>query len=128
MRISSTIKERLQQNADRMQEILDQDTTLTPVQRIQMEYLEEEAEAFRAILNTLEQNRWRNFFNWRNWVFWVALLGLSTYVVFVFQMFKNLDLTRVEPWEFVVTALPFWLLMAMIPVTALFMIFKRKRR
>jgi|GEM_PF-5938191 len=128
MRISSTIKERLQQNADRLNEIQAQESTLTPVERIMVEYLEQEAETFNEMLLMLEQNRWRRIFTWKNWGFALTLLALSTYVVLVFQMFKGLDLSRVQQWEFVVTALPFWLMMAVIPMGAFLIFINRKRQ
>jgi biotin transporter BioY len=41
---------------------------------------------------------------------------MSIYVLGIFYMFQELDLSKVEQWQFAITALPFWLILMLIPV------------
>jgi hypothetical protein len=46
----------------------------------------------------------------------LAIFAMSFYVVGIFYMFKQIDLAKVEQWQFAMTALPFWSILVLIPV------------
>ncbi len=121
MRTSTLIKERLQQNTEKLMAI-QRNSQLSKVQQLEMEYLEIEAETFRQMLTKVGGKGWKNWLL-RKWVsFSVVLLSLSFYVVLVFHMFGSIDLSKVQQWEFVVTAMPFWLMAIVVPIALVVLI------
>ncbi|MDH3708522.1 MAG: hypothetical protein OER04_01475 [Cyclobacteriaceae bacterium] len=115
MRISSAIKEKLHQNAARTQAIR-QHQQLTRVQQIELEYLQMEAQTFQEMLTKLKKSWWRRLLPRKNVFYLAIVLGMSTYVVSMFNVFDQMDLNKVEQWEFAVTAVPFWLMIALVPM------------
>ncbi len=115
MRTSSAIKEKLHQNAARIQAIR-QHQQLTRVQQIELEYLQMEAQTFQEMLSKLKKSWWRRLLPRKNVFYLAIVLGMSTYVVSMFNVFDQMDLSKVEQWEFAVTAVPFWLMIALVPM------------
>ena len=115
MRTSSAIKEKLHQNAARIQAIR-QHQQLTRVQQIELEYLQMEAQTFQEMLSKLKKSWWRRLLPRKNVFYLAIVLGMSTYVVSMFNVFDQMDLNKVEQWEFAVTAVPFWLMIALVPM------------
>ena len=115
MRTSSAIKEKLHQNAARIQAIR-QHQQLTRVQQIELEYLQMEAQTFQDMLSKLKKSWWRRLIPRKNVFYLAIVLGMSTYVVSMFNVFDQMDLSKVEQWEFAVTAVPFWLMIALVPM------------
>jgi hypothetical protein len=55
----------------------------------------------------------------------MSIVAMSLYVVGIFYMFKELDLSKVEQWQFAVTALPFWLIVILIPLAVITLLTSR---
>ena len=115
MRISTAIKERLEQNSQQLRRISDEESTFSRTQEIRREYLRIEAETFHNMLHQIQNRRWRIFRD-KRFVLILAILSMSMYVLGMFYMFKELDLARVEQWQFAITAMPFWLILTIVPV------------
>jgi biotin transporter BioY len=58
----------------------------------------------------------------------MAISAMSIYVLGIFYMFQELDLSKVEQWQFAITALPFWLILMLIPVALITFITTRNTR
>ncbi len=116
MRTSTAIRARLQENALRMKAIQEVDAQLSRVQQIEIEYLMMEAETFNDMLGKLNNSWWRRLISPKQARFTIALLAMSLYVVSIYRIFSTIDLSQVEQWEFVATALPFWLICALVPI------------
>ena len=84
-------------------------------QEIHLEYLRLEAQTFNEMLTELQSRRWIIFKNKKFSLMW-SIFAMSLYVVGISYMFKELDLAKVEQWQFAITALPFWLILVLIPV------------
>lgn len=117
MRISTAIKERLHQNAVRTRAI-EQQPKLNKVQQIELEYLQMEAQTFERMLSQLKKSWWKQILR-KHLFFTMILLGMSLYVVSISRVFDQMDLSKVEQWEFAVTAMPFWMMMALVPMAVI---------
>lgn len=126
MRIATAIKERLEQNSQQLRQITD-DSSDSRKQQIQREYLKIEAEAFHTMLDQIQRRRWRIFRD-RKFMLVMAILSMSMYVLGMFYMFKELDLARVEQWQFAVTAMPLWLILIIVPMAIITLLTARKSR
>ncbi len=115
MRVSAKIRERLQQNEFQRRDI-GRNGFATRLDEIQMEYLSIEAQALDHMLVQLQKRRWTRL-RGRKSTYFIAIFAMAAYVIGIFYMFKGMDLTKVEQWQFAVTALPFWLIIVLIPVT-----------
>jgi len=114
MRITAIIKDRLEKNLQQRRRLWSGEGQ-SRLQEIHQEYLNIEAETLNHMLHQIQGRRWKLFRD-RRFTLILAVLGMSIYVLGIFYMFKELDLSRVEQWQFAVTALPFWLILTIIPV------------
>jgi hypothetical protein len=127
MRTIAAIKERLDQNA-RERSILDHhNLDLPKTGQIHLEYLRIEAETYNGMLDTVRNRRWSIFRN-RKFLLLLAIISMSVYVLGVFYMFRGLDLTQVAQWEIAVTALPFWMILTVVPLAAIAFLTTRNTR
>ena len=126
MRTSSTIKEKLQQNAARIEAIRTYDS-LNRLQQIELEYLQMEAETFQLMLEKAKKSWWKRLIHRKSIFFMIILMAMSAYVVSIFEVFDQMDLSKVKQWEFAVTAMPFWLMMALIPMAVITILTSNKR-
>ena len=114
MRITAIIKDRLEKNLQQRRRLWSGEGQ-SRLQEMHQEYLNIEAETLNHMLHQIQGRRWKLFRD-RRFTLILAVLGMSIYVLGIFYMFKELDLSRVEQWQFAVTALPFWLILTIIPV------------
>jgi hypothetical protein len=127
MRIKSAIKERLEQNAQQHNSLQQGGRGISRKQEIRLEYLRIEAQALNDMLHQIHNKRWQIFRDKRISLF-LSILGMSIYVLGIFYMFKELDLSKVEQWQFAVTAMPFWLILTIIPVAIITFLTARNSR
>ena len=125
MRASAKIRERIQQNEFQSHDLGRNGLTLTRLDEIQMEYLSIEAQALDHMLVQLQKRRW-NRFRGRKSTYFIAIFTMAAYVVGIFYMFKGMDLSKVEQWQFAITALPFWLIIVLVPVALITLLTSRK--
>ena len=118
MRTSSAIKEKLHQNAARIAAIRTHES-LSRLQQIELEYLLMEAETFQQILEKSKKTWWKRLLPRKSVFFILTLLAMSAYVVSIFEVFDQMDLSKVKQWEFAVTAMPFWLMLALVPMAVI---------
>ncbi len=126
MRISATIKDRLAVNAQQRRTLEPSDQALPRIEKIRMEYLDIEAETYRHMLEKLPKG-W-SFFRNKRLSLVVAITTMSLYVLGIFYMFQEMDLSKVEQWQFAITALPFWLILTLIPVAIITFLTTRNTR
>lgn len=126
MRIIATIKDRLESNTQQRRR-LGQDQVMPKTQQIRLEYLRMEAQIYHDMLGQLRNRRWSIFRN-RKLSLVLAISTMSIYVLGIFYMFQEMDLARVEKWQFAATALPFWLILTLIPVAFIALITARNTR
>lgn len=127
MRIVSTIKDRLERNTEQRRQLKRMNAFMSRKQEIQLEFLRIEAQVFKDMLNQLQNRRW-SMFRSKRLSLGLAILAMSVYVLGIFYMFKELDLSKVEQWQFAATALPLWLILTLIPVAFITFITTRKTR
>ncbi len=117
MRKMVALKERLEQNAQQRSQLLqfDIEHSLPRTKQIHLEYLRIEAQTYQEMLGQIRDRRW----------YWprskrVSLAGvvtiMSLYVLGIFYMFQEMDLSKVEQWQFAVATLPFWFIMVLVPM------------
>lgn len=128
MRISAAIKERLEENAARLQAIKDQQEKLTKAQQIELEYLQMESQTFQEMLLKAQSRWWRLFMPSKKWKLLWVIVGMSIYVVAIFHIFQEMDLRQVEQWQFAVTTIPFWLIFTIIPLAIITLLTSRDSR
>ena len=92
-----------------------------------MEYLRIEAQTFQDMLSEIRNKRWP-IFNNKKLLLTFSIFAMSMYVVAVFYMFEGIDLSKVEQWQFAMTALPFWLILTIIPMVLITMFTTWKTR
>lgn len=115
MRLAYTIQDRLEGNARQSQRLRQVGMARSRQQEIHLEYLRLEAQTFNDMLTELQSRRWTIFKN-RKFSLMLSIFVMSLYVVGISYMFKELDLAKVEQWQFAITALPFWLILVLIPM------------
>lgn len=115
MGLAYTIQDRLEGNARQRQRLRQVGMARSRQQEIHLEYLRLEAQTFNEMLTELQSRRWTIFKN-RKFSLMLSIFAMSLYVVGISYMFKELDLAKVEQWQFAITALPFWLILVLIPV------------
>lgn len=115
MGLAYTIQDRLEGNARQRQRLRQVGMARSRQQEIHLEYLRLEAQTFNEMLTELQSRRWIIFKNKKFSLMW-SIFAMSLYVVGISYMFKELDLAKVEQWQFAITALPFWLILVLIPV------------
>ena len=115
MRLAYTIKDRLEGNARQRQRLRQVGMARSRSQEIHLEYLRLEAQTFNEMLLELQNNRWIPF-RTKKFSLLLAISAMSFYVLGIFYMFQELDLSKVEQWQFAITALPFWLILVLIPM------------
>jgi len=113
--LTCTIQDRLEGNARQRQRLRQVGMARSRQQEIHLEYLRLEAQTFNEMLTELQSRRW-TIFNNRKFSLMLSIFAMSLYVVGISYMFKELDLAKVEQWQFAITALPFWLILVLIPV------------
>lgn len=118
MRTIAAIKERLDQNARERRSLDHFNLDLPRTEQIHLEYLQIEAETYNGMLDTVRNRRWSIFRNRKFW-FLLAILSMSVYVLGIFYMFRELDLTQVAQWKIALTALPFWMILTVVPLAAI---------
>lgn len=115
MGLAYTIQDRLEGNARQRQRLRQVGMARSRQQEIHLEYLRLEAQTFNDMLTELQSRRWIIFKN-KKFSLMLSIFAMSLYVVGISYMFKELDLAKVEQWQFAITALPFWLILVLIPV------------
>jgi hypothetical protein len=124
MRIVGEIENRLQKNAIQRRMINQNGYEISRQEEIRLEYLAIEAQTFNQMLDRLRNRRWTLLRN-KKFAFFMSIVAMSLYVVGIFYMFKELDLSKVEQWQFAVTALPFWLIVILIPLAVITLLTSR---
>ncbi|TDI72201.1 MAG: hypothetical protein E2O88_00530 [Bacteroidetes bacterium] len=127
MGLAYTIKDRLEGNARQRQRLRQVGMARSRSQEIHLEYLRLEAQTFNEMLLELQNRRWTIFKN-KKFSLMLSIFAMSVYVVGVFYMFKELDLSKVEQWQFAITALPFWLILVLIPMAIITFLTTRSTR
>ena len=127
MRIATSIKDRLEQNARERRNLQDSRREMLRAQQIQLEYLRIEAQTYQDMLNAMRSRRWSIFSN-RKFTSLVAVISMALYVLGIFYMFREMDLTRVEQWQIAATALPFWLILTLVPLAIITFLISRNTR
>lgn len=127
MGLAYTIKDRLEGNARQRQRLRQVGMARSRPQEIHLEYLRLEAQTFNEMLLELQNRRWTIFKN-KKFSLMLSIFAMSVYVVGVFYMFKEIDLSRVEQWQFAITALPFWLILVLIPMAIITFLTTRSTR
>jgi len=125
--LAYTIKDRLEGNARQRQRLRQVGMARSRSQEIHLEYLRLEAQTFNEMLLELQNRRWTIFKN-KKFSLMLSIFAMSVYVVGVFYMFKELDLSKVEQWQFAITALPFWLILVLIPMAIITFLTTRSTR
>lgn len=115
MGLAYTIQDRLEGNARQRQRLRQVGMARSRQQEIHLEYLRLEAQTFNDMLTELQSRQWIIFKN-KKFSLMLSIFAMSLYVVGISYMFKELDLAKVEQWQFAITALPFWLILVLIPV------------
>ena len=115
MGIVSTIKDRLQDNAAQRKDLRSYGSGLSRSQEIHLEYLRLEAQTFQDMLSEIQNKRWYIFSN-KKFLLTLSIFAMSMYVMGIFYMFEGIDLSKVEQWQFAMAALPFWLILMIIPM------------
>ncbi len=127
MRLAYTIKDRLEGNARQRQRLRQVGMARSRSQEIHLEYLRLEAQTFNEMLLELQNNRWIPF-RTKKFSLLLAISAMSFYVLGIFYMFQELDLSKVEQWQFAITALPFWLILVLIPMAIITFLTTRSTR
>ena len=127
MRIIATIKNKLEQNAQERIFLSKNNSPKLPAQQIQLEFLSIEEQTYNDMLSQVRSRRWSLFRNGKAKAL-LAIVTMSLYVLGIFYMFKEVDLSKVEQWQFAVTILPFWLILTLIPVTIIVFLTTRNNR
>jgi len=125
--LAYTIQDRLEGNARQRQRLRQVGMARSRQQEIHLEYLRLEAQTFNEMLLELQNRRWTIFKN-KKFSLMLSIFAMSVYVVGVFYMFKELDLSKVEQWQFAITALPFWLILVLIPMAIITFLTTRSTR
>jgi len=125
--LAYTIQDRLEGNARQRQRLRQVGMARSRSQEIHLEYLRLEAQTFNEMLLELQNRRWTIFKN-KKFSLMLSIFAMSVYVVGVFYMFKELDLSKVEQWQFAITALPFWLILVLIPMAIITFLTTRSTR
>jgi uncharacterized membrane-anchored protein len=113
--LAYTIQDRLEGNARQRQRLRQVGMARSRPQEIHLEYLRLEAQTFNDMLTELQSRQWIIFKN-KKFSLMLSIFAMSLYVVGISYMFKELDLAKVKQWQFAITALPFWLILVLIPV------------
>ena len=129
MRIIAAIKEKLERNAQQRRLLvgLGIQENLPRTEQIHLEYLRIEAQTYQDMLGQLRSRRW----SWpksKKISLATAVVTMSLYVLGIFYMFKEMDLSRVEHWQFAVTTLPLWLIITLVPVALITFLTSRNTR
>ena len=127
MGIVSTIEDRIERNTVQRQNIINTRKGMSREQEIHLEYLRIEAETFDEMLSALQTKRWALFTN-KKFLLVLAIFSMALYVLGIFYMFQDLDLSKVEQWQFAMTALPFWLILTLIPMALIAFLTARNTR
>jgi len=127
MGIVSAIENRLESNAEQRHKIQSIGNGRSREQEIHLEYLKIEAKTFDDMISELQTKRWALFSN-KRFLFVLAVFAMSLYVMGIFYMFQDLDLSKVEQWQFAMTALPFWLILSLIPMALIAFLTARSSR
>ena len=127
MRTSSAIQDRLERNSHQRRALREAGLDISRQQEIHLEYLRIEAQTFNEMLLEVQNNRWAAF-RTKKFSLLMAISAMSIYVLGIFYMFQELDLGKVEQWQFAVTALPFWLILMLMPVALITFITTRSTR
>ncbi len=127
MRIVSTIKDRIARNAHQRHKLGQAGMDRSRPQEIHLEYLRLEAHTFNEMLMELQSRQWIIFKN-KKFSLMLSIFAMSFYVLGIFYMFQELDLSKVEQWQFAITALPFWLILVLIPVAIITFLTARSTR
>jgi len=125
MRVISEIRERLEQNTHQRRDIGRNGYTVSRLDEIQMEYLNIEAKALNDMLSQVQQRRWA-LLKSKKFLYFLSIVSMSAYVIGMFYMFKEMDLSRVEQWQFALTALPFCLIIVVVPMALIALLTNRK--
>ena len=115
MGLTYTIQDRLEGNARQRRRLRRVGAARSRGQEIHLEYLRIEAQTFKDMQLQLQNRQW-TIFKSRKYSLMLAIFAMSLYIVGIFHMFKQMDLSKVEQWQFAMTALPFWLILVLIPV------------
>ena len=127
MRTASAILNRLERNAHQRRALREAGLDISRQEEIHLEYLRIEAQTFNEMLMEVQNNRW-SAFRTKKFSLFMAISAMSIYVLGIFYMFQELDLSKVEQWQFAMTALPFWLILMLIPVALITFITTRNTR
>ena len=127
VRIIATIKNKLEQNARERVFLSKNNSHKLPTQQIQLDFLSIEAQTYNEMLSQVRSRKWSLLRN-RKTSALLAIVTMSLYVLGIFYMFKEMDLSKVEHWQFGVTILPFWLILTLIPVAIIELMTTRNKR
>ena len=129
MRIVAAIKERLEQNAIQRSRLAESevDHSLPRPEQIHLEFLRIEAQTYQEMLGQIRNRRW-SWFRSKKISLAGAVGAMSLYVLGIFYMFKEMDLSRVEQWQFAVTTLPFWFIIILAPMVIIALMTSRINR
>jgi len=127
MRIIATIKDRLERNARQRRSLQKSKSDMMRTHQIQLEYLKIEAQTYSDMLNAMRSRSWSIFHN-RKFSLLLAIVAMALYVLGIFYMFREMDLTKVEHWQMAITGLPFWLILTLIPVAVITFLTTRNTR
>ena len=127
MGIVSTIEDRIERNAAQRNNIINTRSSMSREQEIHLEYLKIEAQTFDEMLSELQTKRWALFTN-KKFLLVLGIFSMALYVLGIFYMFQDLDLSKVEQWQFAMAALPFWLILLLIPMALIAFLTARNSR
>ena len=129
MRIATAIKEKLERNALQRSKLAESgvDESMPRLQQIHLEFLRIEAQTYQDMLGQIRNRRW-SWFRSKKVSLAVAVVVMSLYVLGIFYMFKEMDLSKVEQWQFAVTTLPFWFIIILAPMVIIALMTSRINR
>jgi len=123
----SAIQDRIAENTQQRRVLNQVGVDRSRQEEIHLEYLRIEARTFNEMLIEVRNNRWAPF-RTRKFLAFVAIVAMSCYVLGIFYMFKELDLSKVEQWQSAITALPFGLILVIIPMALMAFLTARNTR
>ncbi len=123
----SVIQDRIAENTQQRRILNQFGVDRSRQEEIHLEYLRIEARTFNEMLIEVRNNRWAPF-RTKKFLAFVAIVVMSCYVLGIFYMFQGLDLSKIEQWQFAMTALPFWLILMLVPVALITFITNRNTR
>lgn len=129
MRIVAAIKEKLERNALQRSQLSESgvDQSIPRPQQIHLEFLRIEAQTYQDMLGQIRNRRW-SWFRSKKVSLAGAVVAMSLYVLGIFYMFKEMDLSKVEQWQFAVTTLPFWFIIILAPMVIIALMTSRINR